>query len=156
MTILTRLAAAFTIVALTALPAVAADVRTSPAGWWQTVDGEARVKVTLCGDGTALCALLTAVAGEARTPGNLQLINSYVVDHAAKADTNRWEGTLHYDGQTAPGHITLVGSNAITVVGCQMGMCKTLQFRRLAAPSSNVAEATAQMPPRTVGLTIPE
>ena len=102
---LTRLAAAFIVTSLAVVPAFAAD--RSPAGVWQSSDGQASVKVTMCGDGTQLCAKLTALAGDARTAKNLQLLNTYVVERAALADKNVWQGTVHLNGQTADGHITL-------------------------------------------------
>jgi uncharacterized protein (DUF2147 family) len=148
MTMLTRLtAAALLVAALGVAPVLAADTKPTPTGTWQTVDGQARVRVTLCGDGTELCAKLMALNGEARTPGNLQLLNRYVVEQAEPGDANEWSGTLHYDGHTAPGHIVLVSANAITVSGCQMGLCKTLQVRRVGAArgSATVAGAAAQM-----------
>jgi len=145
MTTLTRLAAATLLFSLLASPVLAGGAKASPAGTWQTVDGQARVRVTMCGDGTQLCAKLTALSGEARTPGNLQLLNRYVVQGAKLDDSNGWAGTLHFDGQTADGHIILVSANAITVSGCQMGLCKTLLFRRL-----GTAPVTAEVASLTV------
>ncbi|MDR3475630.1 MAG: DUF2147 domain-containing protein [Devosia sp.] len=152
----TRLATATLLLGLMATPVLAAGIKTSPAGSWQSSDGQARVRVTLCGDGTQLCATLTAVSGEARTPQNLQLLNSYVVERAQLADTNTWQGTVHFNGQTASGQITLISASTITVSGCQLGMCKTFEFRRLGNPGPVVAVASAQMSPRTVALTLPE
>ena len=150
---LTRLAAAFIVTSLAVVPAFAAD--RSPAGVWQSSDGQASVKVTMCGDGTQLCAKLTALAGDARTAENLQLLNTYVVERAALADKNVWQGTVHLNGQTADGHITLVSSNTISVSGCQLGMCKTIEFRRVAgAGTSAVADAGHQIAPRNVALTV--
>ncbi len=117
------------VLAPSTLPARADSL--SPVGAWQSSDGLARVKVTMCGDGTQLCALLTSVTGTARTPGNLRLLNNYVVAGAAKSADNSWRGTVHFDGNTAQGDITLVSSNAITLNGCKLGMCKSLLFRRI-------------------------
>jgi uncharacterized protein (DUF2147 family) len=111
------------------LPAGAASL--SPVGAWQSSDGLAQVKVIMCGDGTQLCALLTSVSGAARTPGNLRLLNNYVVAGAARSASNSWRGTVHFDGNTAQGDITLVSSNAITLNGCKLGMCKSLLFKRI-------------------------
>ena len=151
---LTRIAATLIVSSLIAVPALAAE--RSPAGNWQSSDGQASVKVTMCGDGTQLCAKLTGLAGDARTAKNLQLLNTYVVERAAKADTNVWQGTVHLNGQTADGHITLVSSNTITVNGCQLGMCRTIEFRRVSnAGTSAVADAGPQISPRNVALTLP-
>lgn len=103
----------------------------SPAGAWQLSDGTAQVKVSMCGDGTQLCAMLTSVAGKARTPGNLKLLNTYVVEGAQQANANIWQGTVHFDGETAQGKITLVTARQIELSGCKLGMCKTLLFERI-------------------------
>ena len=128
---MTRLAAATLLFGLVALPA-AAQTTKSPVGAWQSTDGQARVSVTMCGDGSQLCAKLTALAGEARTPENLQLLNRYVVDRAQPAEEdNSWQGILHFNGTTATGNIVLQGADTISVSGCEMGMCKTLLFKRI-------------------------
>ncbi len=152
-----------------AAPALAAGLKPSPAGAWQTSDGQARVKVTMCGDGTALCARLTALSGKARTSENLRMLITYVVEGAQMTGQNIWLGKVHFNGQTADGHITMVSANAITVSGCQLGMCKTLDFRRLTAmaaarPLPNVTPVAttaavadaSQIRPRTVSLTLAE
>jgi len=158
MTKLLRFAAATLALSLIAAPAFAGGLKTSPAGSWQSTDGSARVRVSLCGDGTQFCAKLTGLSGAARTPRNLELLNTYVVEGAQLADTNAWEGTVHFNGQTARGHITMLAANLIEVSGCELGMCKTLQFRRVGAraPETVASIPATQMPPRTVGLTLPE
>jgi len=161
MPFMTRLALASTLLVASFAPAFAAGP--SPVGSWLSTDGQAQVRVTMCGDGTALCAKLTALRGTARTAENLQLLNSYVVERAEMADANSWQGTVHFNGQTATGHITLVGASTISVSGCQLGMCKTFQFTRVsdrvaaamvAASAAAPAETVAQA--RTVGLTVSE
>jgi hypothetical protein len=153
---MTRLAAALLTLSLLLAPAYAAGVKASPTGSWQSSDGQARVRVTMCGDGTALCARLTAVSGEARTPENLQLLNHYVVDRAQPADAGTWQGTMHFNGQTADGHITMVSANTVKVSACEMGMCKTIEFHRVGSTAPIVAEAPASVLARNVGFTVPE
>ena len=161
MPFMTRLALASTMIVASFAPAFAAGP--SPVGSWQSTDGQAQVRVTMCGDGTALCAKLTALRGTARTTENLRLLNSDVVERAELADTNIWQGTVHFNGQTATGHITLVGAGTISVSGCQLGMCKTFQFTRVsdrvaasmvAASTASATETVAQA--RTVGFTVSE
>ncbi len=132
----TRLATAAVLLGLLSTPVLAAGAKLSPAGAWQSSDGQARVRVTLCGDGTQLCAKLVGLSGEARTAENLKLLNSYVVEGAALTDTNAWRGTVHLNGQTAEGHINLISANTISVSGCQMGLCKTFTFIRIGAPAA--------------------
>lgn len=85
----------------------------------------------MCGDGTQLCAVLTSLLGKARTPGNLRLLNTYVVEGAERANANSWEGIVHFDGQTAQGKITLISGRQIELSGCKLGVCKTVQFDRV-------------------------
>ncbi|HTJ58025.1 MAG TPA: hypothetical protein VL418_10730, partial [Devosiaceae bacterium] len=92
-----RLAVAAVFCALPLAPALAAGPKLSPVGSWQSDDGQARVRVTLCGDGTQLCAHLVGLSGGARTPKNLRLLNSYVVQGAQRADDNVWEGMVRFN-----------------------------------------------------------
>jgi hypothetical protein len=164
-----RSAAAALVLSLFSMPALAA-ART-PAGAWQSTDGLARVQVTLCGDGTQLCARLTDLNGSARTPENLRLLNSFVVAGAQRKAGNLWLGTVRFGGQTAQGKIAMRSANDIVVSGCKLGMCKTMEFRRVSAVASRRAPkatpvavttdtATAamlpQIAPRTVSLTLSE
>ena len=127
----TALVAAIFFSLLPASAMAAGPASNSPVGAWQSSDGLAQVKVSMCGDGTQLCALLTSVVGKARTPGNLKLLNNYVVSGAAMANSNSWQGTVHFDGDTAQGKITLVSRGTIELSGCKLGMCKTLLFERI-------------------------
>src|SRR5690606_9810885 len=78
------------------VPALAQDL--TPVGTWQTEGGESRYRVSLCGDGTALCAMLTWLRDDARTPENLALLNKMVVQGAKPTAENKWRGTVAYDG----------------------------------------------------------
>ena len=147
----TRLATAAFVLALLSAPALAANTG-SPAGSWQSTDGSARVRVTMCGDGTQLCAKLTGLSGEARTSENLGLLNTYVVSGATQADTGEWRGTIHFNGQTAEAHITMVSASTIRVAGCQLGMCKTFEFRRIGSAAPRLADVSARIPASAVAL----
>ena len=84
MPLVSRLAVATVLLAASLVPAVAGSARPSPVGAWQSSDGQARVRVSMCGDGTQLCAVLTGLSGKARTASNLELLNTYVVDRAQR------------------------------------------------------------------------
>jgi uncharacterized protein (DUF2147 family) len=109
-------------------PALAGNI--SPEGSWQSATGEARVNVTLCGDGTELCAQLTWLSEEASTEDNLGLLNGYVVNKARLTAANKWKGTVHFDGDSATGSIALVSANTMKVSGCKL-VCKTFEFNRI-------------------------
>jgi len=127
-----RLVAIALLLGVGVAPVLAADLsKASPVGSWQSEDGEARVKVTMCGNGTELCAQLTGLSGKARTPENIQLLNTYVLEKAEPADANVWHGTVHFNGQTALGDITLQSYNTITLKGCNLMACKSFQFNRI-------------------------
>jgi uncharacterized protein (DUF2147 family) len=103
----------------------------SPEGRWQSSDGQTRVNVALCGDGTQLCAQLVWLAEDARTPENLALLNANVVNGARALDENSWKGTVRFNGDSATGTIELVGRNTINVSGCKFGMCRSFKFNRI-------------------------
>lgn len=111
------------------MPALAGDL--TPVGSWQDSKGETRVRVTLCGDGTDLCAKLTWLSEKAKTPENLQYLNAYVVQGAEQTRENAWKGEVHFNGQTANGTIKLTGQNSIELSGCKMGLCQSIKFKRI-------------------------
>lgn len=112
-----------------AAPVTAADI--SPVGMWQTTTGESRYAVSLCGDGTELCAKLTWLRADARSPDNLALLNKLVVQEAKPVDENKWRGTVKYDGQTVSGSVTLVNASQMQLSGCKLIVCKKVDFVRL-------------------------
>lgn len=112
-----------------AAPAFAQDL--TPVGTWQTTSGESRYTVSYCGDGTQLCAKLTWLRQDARTPENLALLNKYVVQGAKATAENKWRGTVKYDGHTVSGSVTLVSGNKLSLSGCQLIACQRVDFFRL-------------------------
>ena len=120
-------AAALAIAALSAAPALAAPA--SPVGQWQVTSGEARYKVTACGDG--LCAKLVWLREDQRTDKNLAVLNKYVVRGAAKTDANEWQGNVMFDGKSYDGKMTLVSKNYMTLKGCSGIICQTYQLTRI-------------------------
>lgn len=109
-------------------PAVSGDV--SPVGTWQQSTGETRVNVTMCGDGTQLCAQLTWLSEEARTAENAAHLNTLVVSGAKPVADNTWKGKVQFAGQSATGKIELVSPNTIKLSGCKL-ICKTFNFQRI-------------------------
>jgi uncharacterized protein (DUF2147 family) len=125
-----KLAAGIVALAALTLPAFAADI-SSPVGTWQSVTGESRYQVSLCGDdGTELCAKLTWLRADARTAENLAYLNKWVVKaHATQA--NKWRGTVNYKGDTVSGSVTLVDGDTLKLSGCKGIFCKSLRFTRV-------------------------
>ena len=71
---------ALSLTTFAATPGGAADPA-SPVGKWQTTSGESRYEVSICGE-NSLCARLTWLRADARTPENLAHLNTYVVKGA--------------------------------------------------------------------------
>ena len=128
MTIAKTIAAAV-LTLCTAAPAFAQDL--TPVGTWQTTTGESRYAVSYCGDGTELCAKLTWLREDAKTPENLALLNKYVVQGAQPTAQNKWRGTVKYDGHTVSGSVTLVGEDKMSLSGCQLIACQKVDFVRI-------------------------
>lgn len=130
---ITTISAALFAIAATALPAVAnSTIRPlSPVGSWQLASGESKFKVTLCGDGTQLCAQLVWLRDDARTPDTLPLLNHYVLMNAKLALTNKWRGEAQYMGETVRGTITMVDPDTMTLNGCKGALCKKFELKRI-------------------------
>ena len=119
------------LVVLTMSVASALSGELSPVGQWQSATGESRYEVTMCGDGTKLCARLTWLRADARTLDNLKLLNKYVVTGARPTNANKWRGTVHYAGGKAGGSVTLLSPDKMRLSGCKLIMCQTFDFHRL-------------------------
>ena len=123
-----HVAAAAILVALGTVPALAAQ---SPAGTWQTVTGESRFEVSLCGDGTEVCAKLVWLRSDARTAENLPYLNTYVLLNAKRALNNKWRGEAAYQGEVVKGTLTLVDSDTLTINGCKGALCQKFELSRI-------------------------
>lgn len=107
-------------------------VQASPVGEWEIETGSQRYDVTMCGDGTQLCATLTWLGKGDDTPKNQPYLNTMVIDHAPLIRANQWRGELHLYGKTATGTITQVGEDLVQLRGCYFFViCKTYMMHRL-------------------------
>jgi uncharacterized protein (DUF2147 family) len=107
-------------------PAVA-----SPAGVWEFETRDTRVKVEMCGDGTALCGTLVWLKDTSYNEKYERYLNTVMVDTAEPSGRNRWRGDMNFFGQKAAGTITQVGEDQISIQGCVMlVLCKTYQLYR--------------------------
>ena len=120
---------ALAIAAFSLAPALAAGP--TPVGIWQSTTGESRYEVTLCGDGSQLCARLVWLRADARTPENLQYLNKTVVRGAVATAPNTWKGAVSYSGETLRGSLKLVSANQLQLNGCKAIFCQSLSFVRL-------------------------
>lgn len=134
MTHVTALTAAFlTVFGMLAAPiAVAATSRSwSPVGTWQTTTGESRYSVVSCGQAGEICAKLVWLRDDARTADNLRYLDTYVVRGAVPVETNRWRGTVYYDGERIGGSMTMLGGDHMRLTGCKLIACTSLEFTRI-------------------------
>jgi uncharacterized protein (DUF2147 family) len=122
-------AAALGFAALIAAPALAGSA--SPVGSWEVTSGEARYRVTTCGDNGELCAKLIWLRDDKRTEENLAVLNKYVVRGAEQVDSNSWAGNLVFDGKAYEGQMTLKSTNYMTLKGCSGILCQTYQLTRI-------------------------
>jgi uncharacterized protein (DUF2147 family) len=129
MTILKTFAAASFAALMTVSTAFAAGG--TPTGTWQTTTGESRFQVTLCGDGTQLCAKLVWLRDDARTAENLPYLDTYVLMGAKRVVGNKWRGEADYLGETVKGTLALVDEDTMTLNGCKGLVCQKFTLTRL-------------------------
>jgi uncharacterized protein (DUF2147 family) len=114
---------------LSAAPALAAGP--TPVGSWEVTTGEARYKITSCGEGGQLCAKLIWLREDQRTDENLAVLNKYVVRGAQPASDNKWQGNVLFEGKSYDGTLTMVSKNYLTLKGCSGILCQTYQLTRI-------------------------
>lgn len=103
-----------------------------PVGTWEIEMGDSRYDVTLCGDGTQLCAELIWLGKGADSPENMAYLNTLLIDHARQTRAGEWKGELHLYGQTAQGTIRQVSNDQISLRGCVAWvLCRTYQMYRI-------------------------
>ena len=87
-------------------------------------------RMSLCGDGTDLCAVMTDLQGESRTEENLVYLNEEVFQGEQIAP-NQWQGTMIYGGGEAKGTVTQTGPDTIEIEGCEGLICNTIEYNRV-------------------------
>ncbi|RUT28850.1 hypothetical protein EMQ25_15795 [Arsenicitalea aurantiaca] len=123
-----RILHAFSILALLTTPALAQEA--TPEGTWRDSYGTT-LQLSLCGDGTQLCATLVDVHGDSRTEENLAYVNQQIMQ-AEMTAPNQWSGTVIFDGSEAASTATLVAADTLEIQGCRAAiLCQTLSFTRI-------------------------
>lgn len=103
----------------------------TPTGTWQTTTGESRFQVSLCGDGTQLCAKLVWLRDDVRTADNLPYLNTYVLMGARRVVGDKWRGEADYLGETVKGTLSMVDSDTMTINGCKGLVCQKFTLTRI-------------------------
>jgi uncharacterized protein (DUF2147 family) len=105
----------------------------SPVGKWEIEFKDSRYDVTMCGDGTQLCAKLIWLGNGADNPQNMPYLNTFLIEGAKQTAPSKWEGTLHLYGNKAQGTISQVGPDQLSLRGCfLLVVCKSFQMYRMA------------------------
>ena len=123
---------------LCAAPVGAALAQTAtPEGSWRDRYGTI-FDISLCGNGTDLCATLIDIQGDSRTEKNLAYVNQQVLE-AARTAANEWRGTVIYNGSEAAAKVTQNGPDTLSIQGCRAILCRTLVFRRISRGEAGLA-----------------
>ncbi len=103
----------------------------TPLGLWQSDNGAARYELSLCGDGTQLCAKLVWLSEGDRTAENLPYLNTYLMQNANRVKANQWKGEAHLFGQSFAGTVTFIAADRIELSGCVLFVvCRTYYLDR--------------------------
>ena len=115
--------------AAAAIPVMAATESGTPNGTFVDSYGTS-FQFSLCGDGTALCGVLTNLEGESATPENLEFVGKQVMQ-AEQVGPNEWKGDLSAGGISAAATVTMTGPDTIDIQGCRAAvLCQTLTYTR--------------------------
>ena len=109
-------------------PALAADL--TPVGQWEVASGESRYKISLCGDGTELCARLTWLRADARTKANLAMLNTNVVRGVKSERADEWTGSVTFEGRVYEGRVTLQSMDLMVLRTCSGMLCRSVELNR--------------------------
>ncbi len=104
----------------------------TPVGNWQAEDGDSRYLVTLCGDGTQLCAKLVWINPDKINERNQQYIDKYVVYQAWRAKPAEWRGDINIYGTIVGGSVKQLGMDVVKVTGCAFWIfCESFLLERI-------------------------
>jgi len=106
----------------------------NPTGLWQADDGESRYEVSLCGDGTQLCAKLVWIQPDKIKAANKVYIDTYVVNKIKRVTDRKWRGNISLYGHTVSGSVQAYNNNKLVVRGCALiVICIRQGLTRMAA-----------------------
>ena len=106
--------------------------RFSPAGIWQADDGDSRYDVTLCGDGTQICAKLIWIKPDKINNRNIQYLDKYVIYEGNRVRPAEWRGNIDIYGVSVGGSVKIVNQNQLKVTGCAFGFfCQGFELFRI-------------------------
>lgn len=113
----------------------------NPTGMWEASDGESRYDVSLCGDGTQLCAKLVWIRPDVTNERNSVYLNTYVVEGAKRMDNRQWRGMIQLYGVRVAGSVTRKAPDVLQVRGCAfIVLCEHKLLRRMNDVEAKVAD----------------
>jgi uncharacterized protein (DUF2147 family) len=92
----------------------------TPTGLWESTDGNTHYAVSLCGDGTQLCAYLIWIDPQVVNNNNRRFLNTSIFRFLDRTGPGRWEGEIVVDGRAVQGRVRQIGANELEVTGCVM------------------------------------
>ena len=123
------LAILFAVTGTLAAPTLAYD----PTGHYQAENKESRYEVTLCGDGTRLCAQLYWIRPDMISERNKPYLGKYLFDHAELYRPVEWKGKANILGLEVDGRIKVVTENEMLVTACLLILCESYKIMRLSS-----------------------
>ncbi len=106
----------------------------TPVGVWEADNKESRYQVTLCGDGTQLCAELVWIRPRDINRRNKPYLNTFVVYEAVRARPAEWKGDINIYGTTYGGSVKIINQNKLLLTGCIFVLCETFELYRRRNP----------------------
>lgn len=121
----------FIVFVLGSAPVIAGQF--DPTGLWESEDKESRYELSLCGDGTQLCAKLVWIRPDVTTARNMVYINTYVVNQAKKKTEREWRGNISLYGMSVSGRVKVLSMDQMLVLGCALlVLCERQLLNRMA------------------------
>lgn len=103
-----------------------------PTGLWEADAGDSRFDVTLCGDGTQICAKLVWIKPSEVNTRNINYLDKYVIFEGKRATPSEWRGQIDIYGTRVGGSVKIAGQDKIQVVGCAfLVLCQGFGLNRV-------------------------
>lgn len=117
---------------------ISALLRYSPDGLWQSNDGDSRYDLSLCGDGTQLCAKLVWINPDKVNSRNVQYLDEYVVYQVKRVTPAEWRGQINIYGVKFGGSVKILSGTLLKVTGCAFAFfCESYTLEKMNAHSTS-------------------
>ena len=104
----------------------------TPAGIWEADDHDSRYEVSLCGDGTQICAKLIWINPAKLNERNVQYMDKYVIYLGNRVRPAEWRGEIDIYGTKVGGSVRVLGQDKLQVTGCAfLILCEGFKLDRI-------------------------